>query len=317
MWTRVRVLWSFWLVAIVVGPASAAQSWRLTLPDTVYVDSGRAFLRDISTSPVPAGVSALVVIAGMKPNSAVTVSKQKILRQLVFAGASSGVWFDGAEKCTVVFGGREVSSHALEGDIRRAVQKLVPSAPAGAPASWFEIKVPDLRLATTGQWMVRLDRHTPLSAGRNLVRVRVSDGRQEDAFSASVVLHCYGETARAVRDIRRTSTLTAGQFSWEWQDRAELGSGVLTGRESLAGASATRSLSAGDLLRAADLKETPVVFSGDEVELQVIRGQVVVAVRGLARQDGALGQTIPVRNELTGRLVNARITGPGLVQWRR
>ena len=83
------------------------------------------------------------------------------------------------------------------------------------------------------------------------------------------------------------------------------------------GASPTRNLKAGDYLRQSDLKETPIILAGDSVELRVNRGQVVVSVRALARQNGCLGQTIPVRNELTGRLVNARVAGPGLVEWRR
>ncbi len=57
--------------------------------------------------------------------------------------------------------------------------------------------------------------------------------------------------------------------------------------------------------------------AGDAVEMTVIRGTVTVTVRATARQPGCLGQTIPVRNELNGRLVNARVAGPGLVEWRR
>ena len=40
-------------------------------------------------------------------------------------------------------------------------------------------------------------------------------------------------------------------------------------------------------------------------------------VRALARQAGCLGQIIPVRNEMNGRLVNARVLGSGSVEWRR
>ena len=49
----------------------------------------------------------------------------------------------------------------------------------------------------------------------------------------------------------------------------------------------------------------------------MIRGSVAVTLRCVARQPGTLGQTIPVRNELNGQLVNARVAGPGLVEWRR
>ena len=92
---------------------------------------------------------------------------------------------------------------------------------------------------------------------------------------------------------------------------------LAVGRECILGCSSARGLKAGHLLRMADLKETPVVLAGDSVDLRVIRGQVCVTVRAVARQDGCLGQNIPVKNELTGRLVNARVSGPGFVEWRK
>ena len=75
-------------------------------------------------------------------------------------------------------------------------------------------------------------------------------------------------------------------------------------------------MTAGDQLRAGDLKPIPAIRAGDMVDLEIQRGGLTVTVRGLARQAGCLGQTIPVRNELNGRLVNARVKGPGLVEWR-
>ncbi len=100
-------------------------------------------------------------------------------------------------------------------------------------------------------------------------------------------------------------------------DLAEQGNGLVTSRVALAGNSVARSLQLGDSLRISDLKQSPVVQAGDQVELLIRRGQIVVSARAYARQDGCQGQTIPVRNELTGRLVNARVCGPGQVEWRR
>jgi len=300
-----------------VSPAHAAPPWRVVIPDTVMIQGDKALLRDVSAVAVPALVGDVVIYAGAAPNTMITVSRQKILRKLVTAGLSSGVAFQGAESCQLVFAGRELNSSALATEIRRELRDLVPPPLAGAPDSWLGWELPSLRLSAAGDWRVQLNRHTPLSPGRNLVQVSVIDGEHREAFSISVVLHSFGETARAIRNIAKDTPLNEAQFKWEWQDLAERSSGVASGRLSLDGASATRSITAGDLLRVADLKDTPLILAGDPVELVVVRGQVAVTVRAVARQQGCLGQTIPVRNELTGRLVNARVAGPGLVEWRR
>ncbi len=297
--------------------AQAARPWRIALPDTVELQGGKAFLRDISSVPVPAGPGRIVVYAGGAPNTVVSVSRQIILRKLVTAGLSSGVSFQGAETCQIVFSGRELNGEVLSGEIRRELQDLVPAAIPGAPDSWFEIEYGDQRLSTAGDWRVELGRRTQLKAGRNLVQVRVISGDKQESFNASVLLHKFGEVARAARNIPRDMPVTDAHFIWEWQDLATLPNGVSAGRTGLSGASTTHSIGAGDLLRDADLKETPLIMAGDAVELVVMRGQVAVTVRAFARQQGTLGQTIPVRNELTGRLVNARVAGPGRVEWRR
>ncbi|MDX2472082.1 MAG: flagellar basal body P-ring formation chaperone FlgA [Candidatus Krumholzibacteria bacterium] len=299
------------------GAAQAARPWRVVLPDTVQLQGGKALLRDLSTVPVPAGPGQIVICVGASPNTIVSVSRQIILRKLVTAGLSSGVSFQGPDVCQIVFAGRELNGEVLLNEIRRELQDLVPTALPGAPDSWFEVEYGDLRLSTAGDWRVELNRRTPLNAGRNLIQVRVISGDKKESFSASVILHSFGETARAARNIRRDTPVSDAHFTWQWQDLAELPNGLAAGRGTLAGASTTHSITAGEYLREADLQETPLIMAGDPVELVVMRGQVAVTVRAFARQQGCLGQTIPVRNELTGRLVNARIAGPGRVEWRR
>ncbi len=300
-----------------VQVAAAARPWRIVLPDTVHVQGGTALLRDVALGPVPAAAGDLVLTAGVAPNTAVAISRQTILRKLVTAGLSAGVSFRGADRCYVAFAGRELRGDELAGEIRRQLQALVPTPTVGGPAPWFELSYPQMRLSADGDWGVTLSRHTPLEPGRNLVQVRVTSGDHTKAFAASVVLHSYGETARAIREIGRDTPLSAAQFNWEWQDLANVPRGVIVGRTSLAGTSTARKVAGGAALREADLHETPVIQAGDSVDLLVIRGQVAVTVRAVARQKGCLDQTIPVRNELTGRLVNARVAGPGLVEWRR
>lgn len=297
--------------------AAAAKPWRLVLPDTVMISGSKALLRDVASAPVPASVGALVLHAGGEPNTVVTISQRYILRKLVIAGFSSGVSLLGAKECCLVFEGQELTTDVVVSQIRLILHELIPKRIPGAPDSWLEIQTPSLRMSAQADWRVELARKTPLKPGRNLVQVVLISSGQRKSFSVTVDLHSFDELPRISREIAKDTSLSAAQFSWEWRDLSDIPHGLVAGREAIIGASATNTLTAGSLLRVADLAKTPVILAGDSVELLVVRGQVAVTVRGIARQNGCLGQTIPIRNGLTGRLLNARVTGPGLVEWRR
>ncbi len=299
------------------GSAHAAGTWNLVLPDTVILNNDLATLGEVASRPVPAYAQDLVIRSGLKPNSVVEVSRQDILRRLVTAGMARGVRLTGASHCQLIFAGRELTNGDIQREVRRTIQPLVPPAVSDAPDSWFELDLPEIELSTTDVWNVETDRTDMLEPGRNLVRIRIVDGHREESFPATVTLHQFGEVGRISRNLARNQPLEESMFDWQWRDLADLDRGLAVHRTSVHGSSPTRNLKAGEYLRQADLKETPLILAGDLVELQVMRGQVAVAVRAVARQNGCLGQTIPVRSELTGRLVNARVAGPGLVEWRR
>lgn len=303
---------------ISLGTAGSAQgAWRLVLQETADVEGPTVRLADLVATPVPSAVGEMVLVGQGKPGSAVKISRQMILRKLVQAGLASGVIMQGASEVQIQFLGRAISSETLAREIRREIQDLVPSAMAGAPASWFEMTLPETPLSVTGHLDIQVKRSNPLTPGRNQLQVRLNSDNGHQDIPVMVVLHSFGEIPTAGKKIERDTPLNASLFNWAWLDLAEVQGQPVTGRDALQGACIGRTLTAGDRLRMNDLKAIPVIRAGDMVELQIERGTLSVSVKALARQAGCLGQTIPVRNELNGRLVNARVTGPGVVKWRR
>ncbi len=297
-----------------VAPAAA---WNLVLADTVVIDKAVVSLGDIAAGPVPGTAAGLTICGAGDPGTSLTLSRRGILRRLVSAGIASGVRFRGPDRTVLVFAGQNVAPSALTEAVRMELQRLVPAPGPGAPNSWFDLSMPDMTHVVAGDWAVRVVRATPLEAGRNLVRCEILDDGRPTAFTVTAVLHIFGEVATAVRAVPRGAVLTPDLFAWTWRDLAGVKGGPAIGRTALGGASMGRSLGPGDLLRLGDLRPTPLVRAGDPVELRVVRGTIAVSVSGTARQNGCLGQNIPIRNELTGRLQNARVTGPGMVEWRR
>lgn len=301
-------------LTVLAAPASA---WNLVLPDTATAMGPEILLGEIASGPVPQQVAEVVLQTQRRPGTVEAISRRMILRALVSHDLAAGVRISGADVCRVVATGRQLEAVALRARIEAAVAGKIPPAQPGAPASWVEVFIPDRKVCIAGEPVVKVRDPRPLEPGRNQVQIEVHGGGRSDSLPVGVVLHCFVETATAHAAIERDRELRAALFDWRWQDLAAIQGSPVLGRDGLAGNSVVRELAAGDVLHTADLKPTPVVRIGDAVELLIQRGPVAATVRAFARQAGCLGQTIPVRNELTGRLVNARVTGPGLVEWRR
>ncbi len=62
------------------------------------------------------------------------------------------------------------------------------------------------------------------------------------------------------------------------------------------------------------LDDPPIIRKGDRVMLEVRQGGLLVQTVGLAKATGKFGETIPVKNQNSGREVVGRIMGSGLVE---
>ena len=305
------------LIALLLVTAPPAGAWTLSLADSVTVSAAVVRVADLADGPIPPAAAAVVVMPAGKPGQSSAVERRLILRRLVNAGQASGVNFGGAKICHVRYQGLILDCGVLSERVHDCVAVLLPPVPPAAPPTWWAVELPDVDLAVTGDWEVALADPRRLQPGRNLVPLQVGDGRHNYRFSATVTVHAFGEIAQPAGRIARDTPLRLEQLVWEWRDLATVASGLAVGRDEVVGYTATRDLAAGQPLRKADLKPPPLIVAGEPIELRIGRGCVAAAVRAVARQPGQLGQVISVRNELTGRLVTARVAGPGLVEWSR
>jgi flagella basal body P-ring formation protein FlgA len=302
-----------WLASVA---AAASDAWTLDLADSARVDGRVVRLADVARGALPVPCRDVVVYAGGSPGRVVEIERRGILRRLVTLGLADGVRLAGAPVCRVAFAGREVSSAELTGAVREALADWLPDSPPGAPATRLEVTLPARQLPLRGSWHVELPEPRRLQPGRNLVPVAVQGADSRHRFTAEVVLHAHAEVPYVARPVASGAELTEKLFDWRWEDLATLSAGLVAGRETISGCSAARDLLAGQPVRRSELQPTPLVHGGERVELRIRRGGVSVTVLAVARRSGALDENVPVRNELTGRVVTAKVTGPGLVDWR-
>jgi flagella basal body P-ring formation protein FlgA len=304
------------IVSVLAAPVCLG-AWVLELPEEHVSRGASVTVAELAQGSVPAVAGQVVVVGRGQAGSVVQLQRSLILRKLVEAGCASGVVFRGASVVKVEFQGQVLAVDDLRQAIRLRLQGLVPPGQEGGPAPWFEMDMPELELQTSDQPVIKLTRNNPLPAGRSQVRVQILADDLRQTIPVNVIMHVYGEIPTARIRVDKSTPLTPELFDWQWLDLAEVKGRPVTSRELLAGSCCTRTLAAGDRLRLNDLKAIPLVRAGDMVELQIQRGGLLVTVNALARQDGTEGQTIPVKNQLNGRLVNARVTSPGKVEWRR
>jgi len=81
----------------------------------------------------------------------------------------------------------------------------------------------------------------------------------------------------------------------------------------IAGWESRRVIPAGSALTKDLLRPAPLVHRGQELRAELIAGNLVVEVKAIARDDGVLGDVIPVKALPQGKKLKARVSGAGYV----
>jgi flagella basal body P-ring formation protein FlgA len=122
-----------------------------------------------------------------------------------------------------------------------------------------------------------------------------------------------GSYARAARAIGRHEAISADAVDIVRGEIEAVGLKRLPATANVVGLIARRDIAAGEALTQAVLQVPPAVRSGDEVVVTVVTGAVRVSAMGMASGSGHEGEMIRVVPH-NGRLLKARITGPGAVE---
>ncbi len=305
------------LALAVLGWTTPGRAWVLALADSVVVPAGRVTLADVTVVPPPPAVADLVLAAGLAPGRRLVVTRRGVLRELSLSHRAGDVVCQGAATCTVVARGMRVGRDALAAALLDALADWLPRGEPGAPPAGLELVSETPSLQVGDRWRLELVEPRRLQPGRNLVRAAVASPEGRHVFTATVVCHQPVPVPRAVRDLAKGQLLTPDLLAWSWEDAAVLDRDIVQGRGGLDGVVVRRPVAAGQPLRRGDIALAPLVRQGERVELILRRGAVAVTTSGVARQDGVRDQLIYVRNELDGRLIKGRVTGPGRVAWGR
>lgn len=114
--------------------------------------------------------------------------------------------------------------------------------------------------------------------------------------------------------VPRNSVLSASRLSLREVETSALNYTFFRDVAQVAGTTTTRPIQANHIVYTNMVKASAAIRKGDSVVIRAVAGSLVVRMKGLALQEGAVGKQIQVRNVQSRRIIRAIVTGPGQVE---
>jgi len=140
------------------------------------------------------------------------------------------------------------------------------------------------------------------------------DGEAIQKGSVTLQVRLYADLLVPVRNIRRYEILEADMFETKRFEITHLNEKMLEDFESAAGCRARSNFSTGQRISLNRIEVIPDVYSGHEVVVLGRSDLFEIRTRGVALQNGEIGETIRVRTMDSNKILRGRITGSETVE---
>lgn len=158
------------------------------------------------------------------------------------------------------------------------------------------------------------NRIDPGHLGRQSLAVSLLvNGREQARLRLSANLQRLGEVVLTTRRINRGEVLTAADLMVHRREIGSLGGGAVADPQMAVGKQLRTSLQAGAVVFENLLENPPVVRRGDRVRIVADNGRLRVSTLGEAREIGAKGDLIRVRNLSSRQEIQAMVIDSGTV----
>lgn len=183
------------------------------------------------------------------------------------------------------------------------------------PGNRVEVKSapfdPRLQLAACAEPLrASVAEHAPATSRMS---VQVQCGQTGWIVRVPVQLQLFRTVLVASRPLLRGDGLDAADVRAEQRDITRLGYGYIENLGQLAGRSLARPLTAGTVLTPGALGGRRMVRAGDRVQLVAQLDGIEVRAAGVALGGGDNGARLRVRNDSSGKVVDAMVSAPGEV----
>jgi len=151
-----------------------------------------------------------------------------------------------------------------------------------------------------------------IKAGRTTIGVRCNAEKKWSIFT-SVIIKTYQMVVVLSQPIQRGEIITRQHLAIEKREVSTLRENFVTQLEQIENKQAMRQLSTGTILSLRYIVEPKLIKRGDKVVISTTKPDFSIRMSGIAMMDGTKEQLISVKNQNSGRLINATVIEPGLV----
>ena len=151
-----------------------------------------------------------------------------------------------------------------------------------------------------------------IKAGRMTVGVRCNTEKKWSIFT-SAIIKIYQQVVVLSQPIQRGEIVTRQHLTIEKREVSKLRDDFVTQIEQVENKQASRQLETGTIISLRNLVEPKLIKRGDNVIITTTKPDFSIRMSGVAMMDGTKGQLIRVKNQNSGRIINATVVEPGVV----
>jgi flagella basal body P-ring formation protein FlgA len=205
-----------------------------------------------------------------------------------------------------------VSRAAMEvgrDQIESAVKAFIEQQSAGRKVRLKELKVSETVVLPTGRLTTRVSapRHMELAGSVPLAVELAVNGEAQKKIWVTATLEALALAVVTRRPMGRYTPLEEEDIETRAVDLAGLPSDFIADAQSVVGKRTRRALDANTVLRPDLVESPPLVKRGDRVLIVVEANGLRVTAVGQVKQTGCLGESIPVVNLDSNKIVHARV----------
>lgn len=112
------------------------------------------------------------------------------------------------------------------------------------------------------------------------------------------------------------SKVKKSQLSYQWVSILEYQRKLATNKEQLKGKILRKTVLSGQPIRLKSISRELVITAGDEVKMVIQKNGVTIEVKGVARENGAVGDRIRMYSKETRRKYTGEVVRPGVILWK-
>lgn len=149
---------------------------------------------------------------------------------------------------------------------------------------------------------------------KNVTATILQEGQEQGQVRMSGDLRLFGTVVSTLKRLNRNEIVGESDVTAKRQDISMLDASLIQDPKEAVGKKLKTSLPAGAILYAQALEAPTLVHRGERVTITAKSQAIKITAPGEARNSGALGEMIRVKNLTSRREIHARVMGVGLVE---